>query len=417
MRDVPLTRELYIERDDFSPAPPKGFKRLTPGGTVRLRGAGIIRADDFGTDEAGQVTHIRATLLGEDAKAAGVIHWVSAERALPAEFRLYDRLFRVPHPEGENADVEDDSAGPAEHEAEPGAGQETAPVSQGFMRYLTPDSLRVLRGYVEPSVAGDPADTRYQFERQGYFWRDPVELERVDSREDALVFGRIITLKDTWASRAAAPSRRRKARSDPLPRGEGLTKSGVRGLLPQLKPMRPKPSPSPPNRTPNSPGCSASVPRRGTPAPSPVTRRCSPSWGGGAGDTFAQVASWTVNELVAGLRAGEVKVRAADLAPLAEGVASGQLSARIAREALARAAASGDAPLTIIEREGLNAGLSAEALQQVVAQVIAANPDKAEAYRGGKTALLGFFTGQVMRATAGKADPQALAAALKDALA
>ena len=412
VRDVPLTRELYIERDDFNPEPPKGFKRLTPGGTVRLRGAGIIRADDFETDEAGHVTHIRATLLGENAKAAGVIHWVSAERALPAEFRLYDRLFRVPHPEGENADVEDDSAGPAEHEAEPGL-PETAPVSQGFMRYLTPDSLRVLRGYVEPSVAGDPADTRYQFERQGYFWRDPV-----DSREDALVFGRIITLKDTWGKQGAGTEQKAEGKKRPSTKGRGPDEVRGEGSSSPAKAHAPKAQPLTPEQEAEftrlvSLGASEGDAR--TIARDPALL----AFVGGAapGDTFAQVASWTVNELVAGLRAGEVKVRAADLAPLAEGVASGQLSARIAREALARAAASGDAPLTIIEREGLSAGLSAEALQQAVAQVIAANPDKAEAYRGGKTALLGFFTGQVMRATAGKADPQALAAALKDALA
>ena len=118
MRDVPLTRELVIERDDFNPEPPRGFKRLTPGGTVRLRGAGIIRADRFDVDDSGQVTRVYATLLGEDARAGGVIHWVSATQGVPAEFRLYDRLFRVPHPEGENETDDDDSAGMSEHEAE-----------------------------------------------------------------------------------------------------------------------------------------------------------------------------------------------------------------------------------------------------------------------------------------------------------
>lgn len=392
VRDVPLTREIYIERDDFNPEPPKGYKRLTPGGTVRLRGAGIIRADDYQTDDTGRVTHITATLLGEDAKAGGVIHWVSAGRGLPVEFRLYDRLFRVPHPEGEQ-EADDDSAGPSEHDAEHTA----APVDAGYMRYLTEGSLKVLHGFVEPSVAGDPVDTRYQFERQGYFWRDPV-----DSREDAPVFGRIITLKDTWAKEAQ-----------------------------KAEPVRPKTAPKP-GATPKTDGPAKTL----TPEQEAEVARLT---GLGAADadartlardeallafvggavkdsTFGQVASWTVNDLAVGLRGGEVKVQAADLAPLAALLAGGGITTRVARDALARAAASGDAPVAIIEREGLNAGLSSDDLRRAIQDVLAANTDKVEAYRGGKTALLGFFTGQVMRATGGKADPKALAQALGEAL-
>lgn len=395
VRDVPLTRDIYIEREDFNPEPPRGFKRLTPGGNVRLRGAGIVRADDFQTDDAGNVTHISATLLGEDARAGGVIHWVSAAEGVPAEFRLYDRLFRVPHPEGENEADDDDSAGISDHDAE----SEAAPVDAGYMRYLTPDSLKVTRGFVEPSVLKDPADTRYQFERQGYFWRDPV-----DSREAALVFGRIITLKDTWAKetqKAEAPQKAPKAqKAETKPRTDAAK---AQALTPEQE--------------------------------AEVTRL--KSLGAAEGDartiarddallafvkaavqdaSFAQVASWAVNDLAVGLRAGEVKVKAADLAPLAELLSDGKVTTRIARDALARAATTGDAPVTIIEREGLNAGLSDEDLQKAVQDVMHAHPDKVEAYRGGKTALMGFFTGQVMRATGGKAEPQKIAEALNAAL-
>lgn len=403
VRDVILTREIYIERSDFEAEPPKGFKRLTPGGTVRLRGAGIIRADEVETDADGTITHIKATLLGEEAGAKGVIHWVSAEHALSAEFRLYDRLFRVPHPEGDNEELDDDSAGPSEHDAE----HEEAPVSEGFMRYLTPNSLQVRQGFVEPSVANDPADTRYQFERQGYFWRDPV-----DSREDALVFGRIITLKDTWAKETQkAEGGRQKAE------GQNVETSKRRNdKAPQPTAHGPQPL------TPEQEAEFTRLTALGAAEGDARTVAKDPALlaflkGAKEDATFGQVASWTVNELVAGLRASTVKVQAADLAPLAAQYAEGRLPARVARDALARAAASGDAPLDIIEREGLNAGLSAEELQKAVSEVLSANPDKVEAYRGGKTALLGFFTGQVMRATGGKADPQQLAEALKAALA
>ena len=400
VRDVPLTRELYIERDDFSADPPRGFKRLTPGGTVRLRGAGIIRADRFETDEQGRVTHIEATLLGEDAKASGVIHWVSAELALPAEFRLYDRLFRVPNPEGEHSTDDDDSAGTAEHEAEPGHA-ETAPVAEGFMRYLTPDSRRVLHGFVEPSVAADPADTRYQFERQGYFWRDPV-----DSHEDALVFGRIITLKDTWAREA-----QKAAPASAVPK-----KAAVR--------MDAAPQPEPtaaPALSAEQEAEYARLTALGVAEGDARTLARDPQLlaflsGATPGTTFPQVASWTVNELAAPLRAGGVKIQAADLAPLAEQLAAGQVTTRVARDVLTRAAQSGEAPARIIEEEGLAGGLSPEALTQAIQEVLSGNADKVAAYRAGKTALLGFFTGQVMRATAGKADPATLSAALAAAL-
>ena len=107
---------------------------------------------------------------------------------------------------------------------------------------------------------------------------------------------------------------------------------------------------------------------------------------------------------------------AAALAPLAARLAQGDVTMRVARTALAQAAASGDAPLDVIEREGLNAGVSGDDLARAVADALAAHPDRVEAYHAGKTALKGFFTGVVMRATGGKAEPQAVAAALDAAL-
>ncbi|MDR7487153.1 MAG: glutamate--tRNA ligase family protein, partial [Armatimonadota bacterium] len=173
-RPVPLCRELYIERDDFAEHPPRGFHRLTPGGRVRLRHAYVIRCDEVVKDPAGEVVELRCwyepDTLGRPPAGGpvkGTIHWVSARHGVPAEIRLYDRLFRVPEPEA--------------------AGGE-------FTQHLNPASLTVLQGVVEPSVLADPAETRYQFERLGYFWQDPV-----DSRPDRLVFNRIVSLRDSWA--------------------------------------------------------------------------------------------------------------------------------------------------------------------------------------------------------------------------
>ncbi len=177
LRSVPFSREILIEREDFMEAPPKGYHRLVPGGEVRLRGVGIIRCNAVHKDDNGLVIALSCTLdpdtrpgrPGADRKVKGTIHWVSARHALACEIRLYDRLFKVPNPD-------DDSAG------------------QGYREHLNPDSRRVMRGYVEPSLAQAAPEERFQFERLGYFVAD-----RHDSRPGAPVFNRIVTLRDSWA--------------------------------------------------------------------------------------------------------------------------------------------------------------------------------------------------------------------------
>jgi glutaminyl-tRNA synthetase len=181
-REVPFSRVLYVEREDFLEDPPKKFFRLAPGREVRLRYAYFVTCADVVKDEAtGEVVELRCTYdpatRGGDApdgrKVRGTLHWVSAEHAVPAEVRLYDRLFRVEDP----LDVE--------------AGQD-------FRSHLNPDSLVTLSDCrVEPSAAGAPPGTCVQFERQGYFCVDP------DSGAAAPVFNRTATLRDTWAKIAA----------------------------------------------------------------------------------------------------------------------------------------------------------------------------------------------------------------------
>jgi glutaminyl-tRNA synthetase len=177
-RTLPFTRELYIDRDDFMEDPPKKFFRLAPGREVRLRYAYFITCTDVVKNAAGEVTELRCTYdpatRGGDApdgrKVKGTIHWVSAERSLPCEVRLYDRLFTQPDPD----DVPDD---------------------QEFTATLNPESLVVLTdARIEPSVGVEPPGSRYQFERQGYFVSDMV-----DSGPGHLTFNRTVQLRDTWA--------------------------------------------------------------------------------------------------------------------------------------------------------------------------------------------------------------------------
>ena len=176
-RTLSLGRELYIDRTDFAEDPPKGFKRLVPGGEVRLRGAYVIRCDQVIRDDQGEVIELRCShdpaTLGrnpEGRKVKGVIHWVPAHLAVSAEVRLYDRLFSVPNPGG-------------------GGGQ--------FLADLNPDSLRTLTGcLLEPALAAAEPGERFQFEREGYFVVDR------DSRPERLIFSRTVGLRDTWTSQS-----------------------------------------------------------------------------------------------------------------------------------------------------------------------------------------------------------------------
>jgi glutaminyl-tRNA synthetase len=179
-RKVPLTRELYIERDDFMETPVKGWFRLSPGTEVRLRYACIIRCQEVIKDAAGEIVELKCTWdpdsLGgqpkDGRKVKGTIHWVSAEHALNAEVRLYDKLFTVDDP----LDL---------------------PEGKTVVDLLNPQSLEVIRNAkVEPSLRGVTPEARYQFERVGYFCVDG------DSRPEALVFNRTISLKDSWAKAA-----------------------------------------------------------------------------------------------------------------------------------------------------------------------------------------------------------------------
>ncbi len=182
-REVPFSRELWIEREDFVEIPPKGWKRLIPGGEVRLRGAGIVRCDEVVKNDAGDIIELRGTLdlesrpgmPGADRKIKGTIHWVSARHAIPAEIRLYDRLFTVPNPD----DGGDNDSG------------------KTYRDYLNPDSRRSIQGYVEPAAAEAAPEQHFQFERIGYFVAD-----RYDHRADVPVFNRSVTLRDTWAANA-----------------------------------------------------------------------------------------------------------------------------------------------------------------------------------------------------------------------
>lgn len=173
-REVPFSREIWIEREDFREEANKKYKRLVLGSEVRLRGAYVIKAERVEKDDEGNITTIFCTYDSETLgvnpadgrKVRGVIHWVSADKGVPAEIRLYDRLFTVPNPAA----------------------------ADDFASTINPDSLTVMNGFVEPSLVEAEAEKGYQFERMGYFCADSK-----DSSKEHLVFNRTVGLRDTWA--------------------------------------------------------------------------------------------------------------------------------------------------------------------------------------------------------------------------
>ncbi|WP_404360628.1 glutamine--tRNA ligase/YqeY domain fusion protein [Methylotuvimicrobium sp. KM1] len=172
-RQVEFSKVLYIEQDDFAENPPPKYKRLIEGGEVRLRGAYVIRCDRIVKDENGSIIELHCSYdpdtLGknpEGRKVKGVIHWVSERHSLPAEIRLYDRLFSQPNPDS----------------------------LDNFLDALNPDSLEILtESRVESSLADAPQESRFQFERMGYFC-----LDAANSTPGKPVFNRTVTLRDTW---------------------------------------------------------------------------------------------------------------------------------------------------------------------------------------------------------------------------
>ena len=378
IRILPFSGTLYIERDDFALSPPKGWHRLAPGGEVRLRHAYIIRCEDVVQDASGEVVELRCSVdldtrsgsAAADRKVKGTIHWVSAAHAVPAELRLYSRLFRVEDPDA----------------------------AESYAEALNPDSLEIVRGaLVEPAAASMPKDARLQFERQGYFWADPK-----DSKPGALVFNRIISLKDSWAKAqpAAAPA-------------------------PAAKKAEPaKAEPTKPSALSLSPAAEALTKRLGV---APTVARVldedaaalafvEAAVAQGAAPTAA--ANTVVNDLLPaakGAPLSTLSVSPAGLAALVNLVTKGEISTKQAKEVLAECLTSGEAPAAVVKRLGLSQLSDDASLKPLVDAVLAEHQDKLSELRGGNVRLLGFLVGQVLKRSGGRANPSRVQALVEEA--
>jgi glutaminyl-tRNA synthetase len=399
VRIVPFGREIWIERSDFSENPPEGFRRLVRGGEVRLRYAYVVRCDEVVKDAEGEVVELRCSYdpdtrsgTGSGRKGIGTIHWVSAAHARDAEVRLVDRLFSVPDPE-------------------------ELPEGAELASNLNPDSLVVVRGAkVEPSVAEGPLDIRYQFERTGYFWRDPV-----DGAGDRLVFNRIVPLRDTWSKRVetrpaalttegGAPEVQVSgARS-----GEGSTSSKPRVSADREGKRRADEELAARfSRYVNELGIATED------ADVLTGSRAASDFFEGALAVHADaqaIASWMVNDL-RGLQ-GDRTIEDVAFTPEALGrlvamVDGGSITGRAGKDVLAEMLKGRGEPEEIVERAGLEKIGDTEKLEPVVEKVLAAWPAKVDEYRAGKASLMGLFVGEVMKATRGAADPKVVRSVLE----
>ncbi|HEX6039585.1 glutamine--tRNA ligase/YqeY domain fusion protein [Longimicrobium sp.] len=385
-RPLPFSGTVYIDRDDFQENPPKGFHRLSPGNEVRLRYAYVIRCDEVVKDAAGEIVELRCSYdprtrggsTPDGRQVKGTIQWVSAAHAVPCEVRLYDRLFTVPDPDAREGDFKD---------------------------YLNPESLVVVPGaLIEPSVKDDPAGSRYQFERVGYFCSDIV-----DSRPDALVFNRTVTLRDAWAKaseKAAAPTPKagKKPKAERAPKERSASAGGARpsGVMevvrsPELEAKR--------ERFVSELGLAtgdADVLTRDDELAGIFEATVA------LGAAPKSVASWMVNVVLLEVKErgiSNIAFTPAELRALIGLVDDGTISSAAGKTVLAEMVRGGGSPAEIVERRGLRQVSDPGALTPIVDQVIAANAAKADEYRAGKTGLLGFFVGQVMRQSGGNANP------------
>jgi glutaminyl-tRNA synthetase len=388
-RALPISDRIYIDRDDWRDEPPAGYQRLAPGRTVRLRYGTCITADEVvARDAAGEPTKLRATVHpetkggknpGDGRKVSGVIHWVDAATSVAAEVRLYDRLFATAKPEEGGGD---------------------------FLAQLDPKSLEVVTGArLEASLATAAVGSRWQLERVGYFVVDQ------DARPGALVLNRIVTLRDLRAEKkpdasAATPAAEKKqsekAKTRPKSKSPAEYRAEARDRDPELAAAY---------RAAQELGLAPEhadlvTADRATAALFVTTARAT-----GATELCAK---WVINELpraLAGKELADTRLDAMAFGELIALVRDQKLTSGAAKSVLAQMVATGARAGDLAAAQG---GATVD-LGAAVDAVIAANPEKAAQYKAGKTGLLGFFVGQVMKTTP-NADAAAVNQAVRDRL-
>ncbi|WP_297441997.1 glutamine--tRNA ligase/YqeY domain fusion protein [Sulfurimonas sp.] len=364
-RVLPFSREIYIERDDFNENPPKGYFRLTPTQSVRLKHAYIISCKEIIKDANGNITEIIAeyhptSKSGSDTsgiKVKSAIQWVSAKEAKKVEVRLYDRLFSCEAPQG----VED----------------------------INPDSLKVVKNaLVEPAVITDKPDERFQFERQGYFYADPI-----DYTDEKPVFNKIVGLKDSWSkkSQKTKTTPKQQVKKEQID-GEVVPMTETQKALYDNYINELKLNSELSNTLARDEQLSAFYKEALNALESPVN-----------------LANIIANEVARELKEhqlSELKFTPKQIAELVKMIDDATISNKIAKQIFEEMTKSGENPKKIVEDKGLIQISDPAKISPIIDEVIAKNPDNLVKFKAGNTKLLGFFVGQVLKATGGKANPK-----------
>lgn len=371
-RKLPFSKEIYIERDDFMEDAPEGYYRLTPSQPVRLKHAYILTCKEVIKDENGAIVELKAmyhpdSKSGSDTsgvKTKSAIHWVSAKHAKAVEVRLYERLYKVDAPEG----LED----------------------------LNPDSLHVNKqALIEPSVITQKPDVRFQFERQGYFYADPIDY--TDAKP---VFNKIVGLKDSWNKKTEVlkdtpkvETKKAHIEGDVAPmseaekaRFETYTAQGLNAEIANTLARDEK----------LSSFYEATLLHVNTPI---------------------SVANIVANEVARELKKeAPLGFSAKEVAELVAMLDEGTISSKIAKEIFEVMVKTGEHPKTIVESKGLKQISDPALIEPFIDDVIAKNPDNVAKFKAGNTNLFGFFVGQVLKLSGGKANPSVVNDLVKEKL-
>jgi glutaminyl-tRNA synthetase len=364
-RKIPFSRDIYIERGDFMENPSKGYFRLTPEQPVRLRHGYIISCTEIIKDTNGKIVEIKAQYYpdsksgAEDTsgiKVKSAIQWVSAAEAKKVEIRLYDRLFKDEAPAG--------------------------------VENINPDSLKVIKdALIEPAVILDKPDERFQFEREGYFYTDPL-----DYTDEHPVFNKIVGLKDSWA-------KKKTSKSTPKPQvkkvqidGDVVPMSEVEQALFDKYTKELKLNNEVANTLARDKELSSFY-------ETALLVLKNPS-------NLANIVTNEVARELKQMRVDELKFTANQIAELVKMIDDKTISNKIAKQVFEEMAKTGKNPDAIVQEKGLVQISDPSKISPIIDEIITKNPDNVAKFKAGNTKLLGFFVGQVLKATGGKANPQ-----------
>ena len=374
-RKLPFSNEVYIERDDFMENPSKGYFRLTPEQPVRLKHAYIIRCKEVIKDEQGNIVEIKAEYYpdsksGADTsgiKVRSAIQWVEANNAKEIEVRLYDRLYHNEAPEG----IVD----------------------------INPNSLTVIKNaLIEPAVITQKPDVRFQFERQGYFFADPIEHS-----EQTPIFNKIVSLKESSSKKKKTSQKKPKIQAKKVQiDGEVTPMTPEEEAKFQKYTNRLKLNSEVANTLARDAQLSSFYEKALATHSSPIT-----------------IANLVTNEVARELKSksiDELKFTPQQIANLIKMVDEETISTKIAKQVFEEMSKSGKEPTQIVERKGLVQISDPAVLLPIIDEVMAKNPDNVEKFRAGNSKLFGFFVGQVLKATKGKGNPKIVNELVKERL-